>query len=145
MKTSHNPETLVLTFFERVWHAPHELEAIDELMTEDYVIYTAGTAVAGRERFKDWIRGFQTLLLDARTDSEDIFYNEAQNKVVSRWICSGRNNGIFGLPADGREVSFSGIAIWEVRNGRLARCWAERSAYELYQQLITTDRPGQFV
>ena len=37
----HIPEKLVLEYFERVWHDPHELEAIDELMTEDYIITTA--------------------------------------------------------------------------------------------------------
>ena len=51
------------------------------------------------------------------------------------WICSGRNNGMLGLPADGRPVAFTGIAIWEVRDGKLARCWVERSAWELYQNL----------
>jgi len=50
-------------------------------------------------------------------------------------VCSGKNNGIFGLPPDGRQASFYGIAIWTVRDGRLAECWVERSAYELYQQL----------
>jgi hypothetical protein len=32
-------------------------------------------------------------------------------------------------------VQFTGIAIWEVRNGKLAHNWIERSAYELSQQL----------
>ena len=25
-----------------------------------------------------------------------------------RYACTGRNNGLFGLPPDGREVAFSG-------------------------------------
>jgi putative transposase len=33
-------------------------------------------------------------------------------------------------------VSFSGIAIWHVRDGRLAECWVERSAYEFYNEII---------
>jgi len=28
-----------------------------------------------------------------------------------------------------------GIAIWAVRDGKLARCWVERAAWELYQKL----------
>jgi hypothetical protein len=39
------------------------------------------------------------------------------------------------LPADGRPIDFTGIAIWRVESGRLAECWAERSAYELYRRL----------
>lgn len=139
------PEKLVLAFFNRVWHAPHELDAIDELMTEDYVITTAGKEVRGRAAFKHWVGEFQKQLLDAKTESVGLFFNEAQNKVVSRWVCSGRNNGLFGLEADERYVSFTGIAIWTVRDGRLSECWVERSAHELYQNLISGTKENDFV
>ncbi len=129
------PERLVLEFFSRVWAPPHELDAIDELMAEDYTITTAGTIIKGRENFKNRVRSFQTLLLEAKNESLDIFCNKAENKIVSRWRSSGKNNGLFGLPADLRFISFSGIAIWTVRANRLSECWVERSAYELYQSL----------
>ncbi len=129
------PERLVYEFFNRVWRPPHELEAIEELMTEDYCITTAGVLIKGRTNFKNWVAGFQNILLEAENKIEDIFYNEAQNKVVARWICRGKNNGLFGLPGDDKIISFSGIAIWTVRDGRLSECWVERSAYELYQSL----------
>ena len=134
-----NSEYLAYEFFRRVWTPPHELAAIDELMTEDYVITSGGKAIEGRDAFKAWVAEFQRLLLDARTVSQEAFASAAGDRVVSRWICTGRNNGIFGLPADGRPVSFTGIAIWTVRGGRLAECWVERSALELYQEL--TGRP----
>ncbi|TVZ57653.1 SnoaL-like polyketide cyclase [Flavobacteriaceae bacterium MAR_2010_105] len=139
------PDKLVLEFFDRVWHAPHELDAIDELMTEDYRITTAGKVIIGRTAFKNWVTDFHRLLLDAKTESIDVFYNEQQDKVVSRWVCSGRNNGLFGLEADGRFVSFSGIAIWSICDNRLSECWAERSAHELYQDLISGKKENSFV
>jgi len=139
------PEKLVLEFFDRVWHTPHELDAIDELMTEDYVITTAGKAVTGREEFKKWVGAFQKQLIDAKTESVEIFYNDKQDKVVSRWICSGKNNGLFGLTPDHRFISFTGIAIWTVKNDKLAECWVERSAYELYQMLISGQKENDFV
>jgi hypothetical protein len=129
------PEQLVNDFFSNVWHKPHNLKAIDNLMTEDYKITTAGSIISGRENFKSWVKGFQELLLDAKTESVALFYNKEENKVVSRWICSGRNNGLFGLEADNKLVSFSGIAIWKVRDNKLSECWVERSAYELFQGL----------
>lgn len=139
------PEKLVLEFFDRVWHNPHDLDAIDELMTEEYSITTAGKVVTGRNEFKNWVGEFQKLLLDAKTESVAIFYNETENKVVSRWICSGRNNGLFGLEPDNRQISFSGIAIWTVANNKLSECWVERSAYELYQNLISGKKNNDFV
>ena len=128
-------ERLPVEFFSRVWAPPHELDAIDELMTEDYVITSGGTAIQGRDAFKEWVRAFQTTLLDATTETLEVIANADGDRVVSRWVCRGRNNGIFGLPADGRPLSFTGIAIWRVRDGRLAECWVERAAWEAQQEL----------
>jgi hypothetical protein len=143
LSSKQTPERLVLEFFNQVWSPPHELDAIDQLMTEDYTITTAGVVVKGRDAFKDWVGSFQKLFLEAKNESLDIFYNEAQNKVVSRWVSSGKNNGLFGLPADNQRISFSGIAIWAIRDNRLSECWVERSAYELYKNL--TSKTEQFV
>jgi len=128
------PEKLVHTFFNEVWSPPHNLSMIDQLMTEDYAIHSAGKTVSGRENFKKWVTQFHQVLKNARTVSQDIFFNEKQSKVVSRWLCSGNNNGIFGLPKDEREISFTGIAIWEIKDERLATCWVERSAWEVVQK-----------
>lgn len=128
---------LAESFLDRVWGSAHDLDAIDELTTEDYRLTTAGLEIRGREAFKDWVRGFQERLGDARTTSVDTFADRDAERVVSRWTCSGTNRGLFDLPADGREVEFSGIAIWRVREGRLAECWVERAGLEVFLALKT--------
>ncbi len=128
-------EHLAREFFRRVWAPPHDLDAIDELMTEDYRITTAGRLVEGRPAFKAWVAAMQGTVRDATNEHLEIITSAAGDKVVSRWLTRGRNGGMFGLPADDRPVEFSGIAIWQVRDGRLAECWVERSALELYQAL----------
>jgi len=133
--TPERARQLAYDFFRRVWAPPHDLSAIDELMTEDYRITTAGNVVAGRDAFKQWVGEMQTTIGNATNEHLDVFANEQGDRVVSRWICRGTNKGMFGLPADGAPISFSGIAIWHVRDGRLAECWVERSAYELYNEL----------
>jgi hypothetical protein len=60
--------------------------------------------------------------------------------VVSRWVVRGFNRGMFGTPADDRPLEFTGIAIWEIRDGKLAHNWVERSAYELKLRL---DQPAK--
>ena len=126
---------LAKQFLTRVWGPAHDLDAIDELMTEDYKIWSGGKRIEGRGAFKDWVRQFQTIYGDAHTEILETFANAAGDRVVSRWLNTGVNNGIFGLAPDGRPVSFSGIAIWHVRDGRLAECWVERAALEAYQRL----------
>jgi predicted ester cyclase len=128
-------ERLPVEFFRRVWAPPYDLEAIDALMTEDYAITTGGVVVRGREAFKAWVREFQRRLPDAVNETCEVFANAAGDRVVSRWVCRGRNNGVFDLPPDGRPVAFTGIAIWRVAGGRLAECWVERAAWEAYRRL----------
>ena len=40
-------ERLPVEFFRRVWAPPHDLDAIDALMTEDYAITTGGVTIRG--------------------------------------------------------------------------------------------------
>ncbi len=129
--TFNRSEQLALEFLRRVWGPRQDLDAIDELMTEDYVIISGGKVIRGREAFKAWVGQFQDHLLDARTENVEVCSNATGDRVVSRWICTGKNNGLLGLPPDGRPISFTGIAIWRVRDGKLAECWVERSAWEL--------------
>jgi len=133
--TMNDAEQLAREFFRRVWAPPHDLDAIDTLMTEDYRITTAGTVVQGREAFKRWVAAMQRLVKDATNEHLEIITNATGDRVVSRWITRGYNAGMFDLPARGERIEFTGIAIWRVEDGRLAECWVERSAYELYRHL----------
>ena len=128
-------ETLAREFFRRVWAPPHDLNAIDELMTEDYRITTAGKVVQGRAAFKTWVRAMQETVRMATNEHVEVFTNASGDRVVSRWMTRGFNNGMFGLTANDEPVEFSGIAIWRVEGERFAECWVERSAFELYEKL----------
>ncbi len=77
----------------------------------------------------------QEVVQGATNTHLEIITNAAGDRVVSRWVTRGADNGIFGLPADGRPVEFSSIAIWRVEGDRLAECWVERSALELFTRL----------
>ncbi len=72
---------------------------------------------------------------DIKLTNLDMFTSADGTRVVSRWRVTGFNNGMFGTPPDGQPVEFTGIAVWEVRDGKLAHNWVERSAYELMQRL----------
>lgn len=131
-------ERLAHAFFRRVWAPPHDLSAIDELMSDDYRITTAGAVISGRAQFKAWVAAMQSQISQATNEHLEIFSDVTGERVVSRWMTRGFNNGVFGLPADNRPIAFSGIAIWRVEGERLAECWVERSALELYNRLLAT-------
>ncbi|WP_068087845.1 ester cyclase [Novosphingobium rosa] len=127
---------LARAFFARVWGAPHDLDAIDELMTPDYCLHNAGATIMGRDRFKAWVGEMQAQIGEPTNEHLDLFMDETGEKVVSRWITRAVNKGLFGTAPDGRAIDYTGISIWRVRDGRLAECWVERSALELRGRLI---------
>jgi len=126
---------LVESFWEEVWAARNP-DAIHRFVTEDFIITTAGSDVTGPEDFTAWVAGFQATIADLKWETIETFSNVDGSRVASRFRVTGRNNGMFGLPADGKPVGFTGNAILAVTpDGKLARNWVERSAWELYNQL----------
>lgn len=135
LKDGPSGEHLVLQFWENTWNPPYDLGLIDRLMAEDFTITSAGREVSGRDEFKRWVRDFQGKAKGLRLENREIFGNADGTRVVSRWIARARKGGVLGTEADDRPIEFTGIAIWEVRDGRLAHNWVERSAWEMYQRL----------
>lgn len=121
-------EKLARDFLARVWGRNHDLGAIDELMTPDYVIHSGGKTVRGRNAFKAWVAEFFRLMPGAEDEVLDVFASAAGDRVVARWVNRGTNNGVLGLPADGKPIEFHGISVWRVRDARLAECWVERGS-----------------
>lgn len=129
---------IVEAFWEQVWNA-HDPEKADDFVVEDFVITNAGERIEGRDNFKNWIRAFLDQVDDPRLEVIETFQNQDGSRVASRWRLHGRNNGVLGTEADGRPISFSGTAVWAVReDGKLVHNWVERAGWELYQRLTAT-------
>ena len=129
------PTEKVLYFWNNVWSPPYNLDLIDELMVEDFVITSAGKDIVGRDNFKAWVMGFQKSVKDGRLENLEIFESKDGKKIVSRWRFTGYHNGMFGIEPNGKPIVLTGIAIWEIRDNKLAHNWVERSAWETYQQV----------
>lgn len=130
-----SPVDKVLHFWNNVWSYPYNLDLIDELMVEDFMITTAGVEIKGREQFKQWVAGFLKTVSNSNLENLDIFESKDGSQVVSRWRFTGLHNGMFGLEPNGKPINLTGISIWEIRDNKLAHNRVERSAWEVYQQL----------
>jgi len=131
-----SPVEKVLHFWNNVWSAPYNLDLIDELMVEDFIITNAGKDIVGRDNFKAWVAKFQQSVTDGHLENLEIFESRDGKRVVSRWRFTGYHNGLFGITPNGKPIELTGTAIWEIRDSKLAHNWVERSAFEVYQQLI---------
>ncbi|RYD17699.1 MAG: hypothetical protein EOP88_25210 [Verrucomicrobiaceae bacterium] len=124
-------EQLVAELWKNVYNLPQDLDTIDRVCAEDVILTSSGTDVVGRAAFKKWAATFSSRIKDIRLVNNEMFTSADGTRVVSRWTVTGTNAGMFGTPADGKPVKFTGIAIWEIRDGKLAHNWVERSAWEL--------------
>ncbi|GHF83796.1 nuclear transport factor 2 family protein [Amycolatopsis bartoniae] len=133
--SSLNSVDVVESFWRDVWNARNP-EAVDDYVVEDFVITNAGERIEGRENFKAWIAAFLRQIHDFELEVVETFQNHDGSRVASRWRVHGRNNGVLGTEPDGRPVSFSGIAVWEVReDGKLLHNHVERASWELFRRL----------
>jgi predicted ester cyclase len=130
-----NSVEIVEAFWDAVWKA-RDPEAVDDFVVEDFVLTNAGVAVEGRVSFKEWVRAFLERIDDFEFDVVETFQNVDGSRVASRWQINGRNNGLLGTEPDGRPISFTGTAVWAVReDGKLLHNWVERASWELFQRL----------
>jgi hypothetical protein len=126
---------IVEAFWSAVWKARNP-EAAANFIVDDFVITTGGVDIRGRENFIAWVRGFLEKINDFQFEVIESFQNESGSRVASLWRVTGKNNGMFGTKPDQKPLSFTGIAVWSVReDGRLLQNRVERAAWEAYQQL----------
>ncbi|WP_424630670.1 ester cyclase [Bradyrhizobium sp. SYSU BS000235] len=131
--TKRDSVAIVEKFWNEVWKRPHNPDAIDELVAEDFVITSGGNDVVSREAFKAWVVDFQSKVYDMQFESIDTFQNQDGSRVASRWRFTGRNNGIMCTEPNGVLFEMTGIAIWEVGpDGLLRHNWVERNAWEVH-------------
>jgi ketosteroid isomerase-like protein len=133
--SAQNSVDIVHAFWEAVWNA-HDPAAVDRFVTDDFVIVTGGETISGRENFKTWIEGFLAKLTDLHLEVIESFQNADGSRVTSRWLLTGKNNGLAGTEPDQQDIAMTGTAVGAVRaDGKLLTNWVERAAWEQSQRL----------
>jgi ketosteroid isomerase-like protein len=129
---------IVHSFWEEVWNS-HDPAAVDRFVVDDFVIVSGGQTIVGRENFKGWIESFLAVVDELHLEVEESFQNVDGSRVTSRWLLTGRNNGILGTRPDKQHIAMTGTAVWAVReDGKLLTNWVERSSWELHQRLTAS-------
>jgi hypothetical protein len=125
---------IVGNFWREVWQQPQNPEAIDRLVSEDFIITTGGRDIRSRAAFKQWVIDFQAKVSDFDLDVLETFENAEGTRVASRLRLRGINKGLFG-PTVAPFVLLA-TSIMSVRaDGVLDHNWVERNAWEVHQAL----------
>ena len=133
-----NAVAIVEAFWAEVWQSPQNPAAVDDFVSEDFIITSGGVDIVSRAAFKAWVIGFQQTINELEFELIESFQNADGSRVASRFRIHGRNNGFLGSTPDQRPITFTGTAVWALRaDGKLLHNWVERSAWEAYQSLTT--------
>ena len=108
-----------------------KLELVPELVALDYVGPTGETGPAG---FSSTIESLRTGIPDIHFTLEDLVAE--RQRVTVRWTWSGTHSGTFrGFVPSNRSVTNTGIAIYELRDGKIVRAWLETDRLGFLQQI----------
>jgi predicted ester cyclase len=126
-----DPRELVRALVRDVWNG-QDLSFADRVFPPAWP--TAPGLPPGPEGVKAWVREERETFPDVRYQVEEVIC-EGELAVV-RWTATGTQRGAFGpIPPTGRTVSWTGIHIFRVRDGRFIEYWVEADSLGRLRQL----------
>src|SRR2546425_5236306 len=106
---------------------------LDELFVPDFVRHDPAGGFRSREDYKQFLTGFSAALPGQFTIEDLIAEGE---KVVVLYTYRGTHQGQWrGLPPTGKPVTFTGIFIYRILDGKIVEAWENADALGLWQQL----------
>lgn len=134
-------EAVVRRYIEEVWNG-HNLDAIDELASPDYLNHAASSAEyqrGGARRAVEWLL---SVFPDHHFDVEDAVAEG--DTVAVRGTCSGTHEGeLMGIPPTGERFAAQQVHWFRVADGKLAEHWAVRDDLDMMWQLGVIAIQGQ--
>jgi predicted ester cyclase len=115
-----------------------KLELADELYAPDYVDHVARGPepgrVSGPEGIKQPVNMFRTAFPDLTYTVEEEMAE--RDLVLTRFSARGTNRGPFlGAPPTGRVVTYTGLDLNRIKDGKIVESWVNYDALGLLQQL----------
>jgi len=132
MSTEENKR--IVQRYQEIYNS-NELDALSEVVSEDLltpkIMPGIPTGITGaKTAHRIMLAGFP----DYQTIIDDLFAEG--DKVAARITMIGTNTGSFmGIPPTGKHVSFTGIYIARIADGKIVEHWGEEDSISLLQQL----------
>ncbi len=117
----------------KIWNEK-DINAIDKLVHQDVVIHSLLGDFYGTKAMKEvvqaWLKGFPDLIVE-----NDLVISE--NDIVSiQWRAQGTHQGEFkGRQQTGKPVSYSGVTVYRIKNGKIIEYWAYLDMQHLLNQI----------
>jgi steroid delta-isomerase-like uncharacterized protein len=132
---SEENKAVVRRFIEEVWNNGN-LEAIDELISEDHVDHDPAQAggAGGREGARAFVEVYRKAFPDAHIELGELIGEG--DLVAGPWHATGTHQGeLMGIAPSGRSISITGMGMDRVVNGQIVESWANWDALGMLGQL----------
>jgi steroid delta-isomerase-like uncharacterized protein len=117
-----------------------EAEA-DAIWAEDLVFREPQQVIRGRDGMKARFQAFRAAFRDAAVTLDDVLAQD--DKVAIRYELEGIHHAPFaGMPATGKRVTLSGMAIFRLADGRIVEGWGCADFLGFLRQLGALPAPG---
>jgi steroid delta-isomerase-like uncharacterized protein len=131
--TIEDNKALVRRFIDEIF-VKGAVDAVDQLVTEDFVPHTWPSTGDGRTDLKSAIVRVSKGLADARFTIEDMVAED--DRVAVRVTATATQVGEFmGIPASGKSYTIGEIHIFRIRDGKVSEHWHQFDAPTMMRQL----------
>lgn len=131
--TIEDNKALVRRFIDEIF-VRGDADAVDELVTEDFVPHTWPSTGDGRADLKRAIVRVSKGLADARFTIEDMVAED--DRVAVRVTATATQVGEFmGMPASGKSYAIGEIHIFRIRDGKVSEHWHQFDVPSMMRQL----------
>jgi predicted ester cyclase len=124
------------------------LDILDDVYDPEVVVHDSGAPedIIGLEALKNYYRNNHAAFPDLKMTIGKMIVKD--DMIAGFWTFSGTNTGIFHtpfgeIPPTGKKVTFSGVAIDRVANGKVVEEWVYFNPLVMLQQLGFTLNPPQ--
>jgi steroid delta-isomerase-like uncharacterized protein len=120
---------------EKLWNGG-DIAIVDTMYSADCVYHSADYLDAkGPEEIKRFVKWVYTAYPDFAVVLDETM--KLKDRVVFTYKASGTNNGPLGenMPATGKKMSFNGVSILKMENGKIIEEWNYYNQLPIYKQL----------
>jgi len=127
-------EELARRLINDVW-SDGDLDAIDELVTEDYVdVYEDEVTAEGRGAFREYVAGFRESFPDFGKEIEELIATD--DAVALRFMATGTHEGVYeGIEPSGTEMSFAGSIFFHFEDGKISETYESADTWGMMEDL----------
>jgi steroid delta-isomerase-like uncharacterized protein len=137
---SSENKKIIQRFYQEVVNQGN-LALADRLLAQDYIEH-GNPAGSGLDGFKQFVTRLAAAFPDLEITVKDMIAEG--DKVVARVTVRASHKGTFmgSILPTGKEVTFHGIDIFQINNGKIVGRWNQRDLLGLMQQLGVFTLPG---